>query len=165
MNAPVPKQTPAPREAGRPPGMRRRPLEILMVEDHPGDVRLAVEALKESEVENRLNVARDGEEGLAFLRREGRFADAPRPDLVLLDLNLTRKDGRELLADIKMDSRLRGLPVIVLTTSSADEDIQRSYDLHANCYIVKPAGLDEQFRVMRSIVEFWFSVAALPPMP
>jgi CheY-like chemotaxis protein len=139
-----------------------RTLEILMVEDNPGDVRLVTEVVSEAKLHARLSAVRDGEEGLAFLRREGKYAQAPIPDLVLLDLNLPRKDGRELLAEIKRDPHLRHLPVIVLTTSRAEQDILKSYDLHANCYIIKPLGLDQVFSVMRSVVEFWFSVATLP---
>ncbi|OJH37435.1 response regulator [Cystobacter ferrugineus] len=139
-----------------------RPIEILLVEDNPGDVRLTIEALKEGKVSNRLSVARDGVEALAFLRREGPHANAPRPDLILLDLNLPRRDGREVLADIKADARLRRIPVVVLTTSKAEEDILRTYDLHANCYINKPVDLDQFISVVRSIDDFWLSVVRLP---
>ena len=140
-----------------------RPIEILLVEDNPGDVRLTVEALKEGKVRNRLNVASDGVEALAFLRREDRFRDAPRPDLILLDLNLPRKDGREVLAVIKDDPRLRRIPVVVLTTSKAEEDVLNSYDLHASCYVTKPVDLDQFMNVIRSIDDFWLSVVRLPP--
>ncbi|ATB35667.1 transcriptional regulator [Cystobacter fuscus] len=139
-----------------------RPIEILLVEDNPGDVRLTIEALKEGKVSNRLSVARDGVEALAFLRREGPHASAPRPDLILLDLNLPRRDGREVLAEIKADARLRRIPVVVLTTSKAEEDILRTYDLHANCYINKPVDLDQFISVVRSIDDFWLSVVRLP---
>ncbi|EPX60231.1 Two-component system response regulator [Cystobacter fuscus DSM 2262] len=139
-----------------------RPIEILLVEDNPGDVRLTIEALKEGKVSNRLSVARDGVEALAFLRREGAHANAPRPDLILLDLNLPRRDGREVLAEIKADARLRRIPVVVLTTSKAEEDILRTYDLHANCYINKPVDLDQFISVVRSIDDFWLSVVRLP---
>ena len=139
-----------------------RPIEILLVEDNPGDVRLTIEALKEGKVRNRLSVARDGVEALAFLRREGAHATAPRPDLILLDLNLPRLDGREVLAEIKVDARLRRIPVVVLTTSKAEEDILRTYDLHANCYINKPVDLDQFISVVRSIDDFWLSVVRLP---
>ena len=139
-----------------------RPIEILLVEDNSGDVRLTIEALKEGKVRNRLSVARDGVEALAFLRREGPHASAPRPDLILLDLNLPRLDGREVLAEIKTDARLRRIPVVVLTTSKAEEDILRTYDLHANCYINKPVDLDQFISVVRSIDDFWLSVVRLP---
>ena len=131
-------------------------------EDNPGDVRLTREALKEGKVINNLSVVSDGEEAVAFLRREGKFADAPRPDIVLLDLNLPRKDGREVLAEIKSDPLLKHIPVVVLTTSRAEEDILRTYRLHANCYITKPVDLDQFIRVVKSINEFWFSVVKLP---
>lgn len=143
---------------------RGRPIEILLVEDNPGDVRLTIEALKEGKVSNRLSVARDGVEALAFLRREGPHANAARPDLILLDLNLPKKDGREVLAEIKEDSRLRRIPVVVLTTSKAEEDILRTYDLHANCYITKPVDLEQFISVVRSIDDFWLSVVRLPSM-
>jgi len=139
-----------------------RPIEILLVEDNPGDVRLTIEALKEGKVRNRLSVARDGVEALAFLRREGPHATAARPDLILLDLNLPRKDGREVLAEIKDDAQLRRIPVVVLTTSKAEEDILRTYDLHANCYINKPVDLEQFISVVRSIDDFWLSVVRLP---
>ena len=139
-----------------------RPIEILLVEDNPGDVRLTIEALKEGKVRNRLSVARDGVEALAFLRREGPHATAARPDLILLDLNLPRLDGREVLAEIKVDARLRRIPVVVLTTSKAEEDILRTYDLHANCYINKPVDLEQFISVVRSIDDFWLSVVRLP---
>ena len=141
------------------------PIEILLVEDNPGDVRLTIEALKEGKVRNRLSVARDGVEALAFLRRQGAHANAARPDLILLDLNLPRKDGREVLADIKEDKSLRRIPVVVLTTSKAEEDILRTYDLHANCYIAKPMDLEQFISVVRSIDDFWLSVVRLPPKP
>jgi CheY-like chemotaxis protein len=132
------------------------------VEDNPGDVRLTIEALKEGKVSNSLSVARDGVEALSFLRREGPHAKAARPDLILLDLNLPKKDGREVLAEIKDDSSLRRIPVVVLTTSKAEEDILRTYDLHANCYITKPVDLEQFISVVRSIDDFWLSVVRLP---
>ncbi|NVJ00796.1 response regulator [Myxococcus sp. AM009] len=141
------------------------PIEILLVEDNPGDVRLTIEAFKEGKVSNRLSVARDGVEALSFLRRQGAYADAARPDLILLDLNLPRKDGREVLAEIKVDPALRRIPVVVLTTSKAEEDILRTYDLHANCYIAKPVDLEQFISVVRSIDDFWLSVVRLPPKP
>jgi chemotaxis family two-component system response regulator Rcp1 len=140
-----------------------RPVEILLVEDNPGDVRLTREALREGKVRNNLYVASDGVEALAFLRREGRYADAVRPDLVLLDLNLPRKDGREVLEEIKADPALRYIPVVVLTSSQAEQDILRAYDLHANCYVSKPVDLDQFIHVVRSIEDFWFTIVKLPP--
>jgi CheY-like chemotaxis protein len=140
-----------------------RPVEVLLVEDNPGDVRLTREALKEGKIRNHLHVARDGVEALAFLRRQGEHAGAPRPDLILLDLNLPRKDGREVLTEIKDDVSLRQIPVVVLTSSQAEEDIVRAYDLHANCYISKPVDLDQFINVVRSIEDFWFTVVKLPP--
>jgi CheY-like chemotaxis protein len=140
-----------------------RPVEVLLVEDNPGDVRLTREALKEGKIRNNLHVARDGVEALAFLRRQGEHAGAPRPDLILLDLNLPRKDGREVLTEIKEDASLRQIPVVVLTSSQAEEDIVRAYDLHANCYISKPVDLDQFINVVRSIEDFWFTVVKLPP--
>jgi CheY-like chemotaxis protein len=139
-----------------------RPVEILLVEDNPGDVRLTREALKEGKVRNNLYVATDGVEALAFLRREGQYADAVRPDLILLDLNLPRKDGREVLEEIKADGSLRHIPVVVLTSSQAEQDIVRAYDLHANCYVSKPVDLDQFIHVVRSIEDFWFTIVKLP---
>ncbi|EPY01809.1 response regulator [Magnetospirillum fulvum] len=137
--------------------------DILLVEDNPGDARLAQEALKEGRMTSRLKVVVDGVEAMAYLRREGIYADSPRPDLVLLDLNLPRKDGRQVLAEMKEDPELRRIPVVVLTTSQAGQDILRSYDLHANCYITKPVDLDRFIAVVRSIEEYWCSVVTLPP--
>jgi two-component system, chemotaxis family, response regulator Rcp1 len=139
-----------------------RPVSILLVEDNPGDIRLTQEALREGCVESELQVARDGVEALDLLRRRGRYADAARPDLILLDLNLPRKDGREVLAALKADDSLRRIPVVVLSTSRADEDIRASYDLHANCYITKPVDLDRFIAVVRSIDQFWLSLVELP---
>ena len=138
------------------------PIEILMVEDSPGDVRLTKEALKEAKVLNHISVVEDGVEAMAFLRREGAHAEAPRPDLILLDLNLPRKDGREVLAEIKADPALTQIPVVVLTTSQAEQDILRSYQLHANCYITKPVDLDQFISVIKSVETFWLTVARLP---
>ncbi len=140
-----------------------RPIEILLVEDSPGDVRLTLEALKEGRVRNNVHVARDGVEAMAFLRREGHFSSKPRPDLVLLDLNMPKKDGREVLAEIKEDEELKLIPVVVLTTSSSEEDVLRSYGLHANCYITKPVDMDQFITVIRSLEEFWLAVVKLPP--
>jgi chemotaxis family two-component system response regulator Rcp1 len=138
------------------------PIDILLVEDNPGDIRLTKEALSDANVLHRLTVATDGLEALAVLRRQGRFANAPRPDIILLDLNLPRKDGRAVLAEIKKDPDLRRIPVVVLTTSKAEEDVLHSYDLHANCYIPKPLDLEQFIAVVKSIEDFWFTVAKLP---
>ena len=138
------------------------PIEILLVEDNPGDVELTREALHDSKVHMRLSVVPDGVEALAFLRREGRYADAVRPDLILLDLNLPRKGGREVLEEVKNDPSLRHIPVVILTSSQAEQDIARAYDLHANCYISKPVDLDQFITVVRSIEDFWFTVVKLP---
>ena len=140
-----------------------RPVERLLVEDNPGDVELTREALEEARVRNRLHVVSDGEEALAFLRREGRHAQAPRPDLVLLDLNLPRLGGREVLAAIKRSDDLRRIPVVVLTTSEAERDVLGAYELHANAYIVKPVDLDQFLAVVRSIEGFWLAVVKFPP--
>jgi len=138
---------------------------VLLVEDSPGDVRLTREALKDAKVYVNLRVASDGIVAMAFLRREGEFADAPRPDLILLDLNLPRKDGREVLQEIKASMTLMSIPVVILTTSAADEDILRSYQLNANCYVTKPVGLDGFLKVIKNIDGFWLSVAKLPREP
>jgi len=140
-----------------------RPIEILLVEDNPGDVRLAVEALKDAKVNNRLHVVEDGVEAMAFLHREDRYSEVPRPDVVLLDLNLPRKDGREVLADIKDDPVLRRIPVVILTVSKAEEDVLRTYDLHANCYITKPIDLGQFIKVVKAIESFWLTIVKLPP--
>jgi chemotaxis family two-component system response regulator Rcp1 len=139
-----------------------RPVEILLVEDNPGDVGLTREALKEGKVRNRLHVVEDGVEALEFLRREGKFADVPCPDVILLDLNLPRKDGREVLAEIKADKDLMQIPVVVLTTSSSEQDILKSYALHANCYITKPVDLDQFIEVVKAIEGFWLTIVMLP---
>ena len=139
------------------------PLQILLVEDSPGDVRLTQEAFKNAKVHVNLHVVSDGAEAMAFLGREGKYADAPRPDLMLLDLNLPKKDGRSVLAEIKENPHLKTIPVVILTTSSAEEDILKSYRLHANCYITKPVNLEGFLKVVRSIDNFWLSVVKLPP--
>jgi CheY-like chemotaxis protein len=139
-----------------------RPVEILLVEDNPGDVRLAVEALKDAKVSNNLSIVTDGEAALEFLRREGQYSNAARPDLVLLDLNLPRKSGREVLCDIKDDPKLRTIPVVILTTSQAEEDILKAYNCNANCYITKPVDLDQFIKVVRSIEDFWLTIVKLP---
>ena len=138
-----------------------RSIEILLVEDNPGDVRLTQEALRDSKLLNNLAVAKDGVEALEMLRRNGPYATQPRPDLILLDLNLPRKDGREVLIEIKWDPVLRRIPVVVLTTSEAESDVMKAYDLHANCYIVKPVDLDQFINVVRTIEGFWLSVVKL----
>ncbi len=139
------------------------PIEVLLVEDDPGDVLMTKEAFEEHKVGNRLNVVPDGVDALAYLRREGPYADATRPDLILLDLNLPRVDGREVLAEIKKDESLRSIPVVVLTTSQADEDILRSYQLHANAYVTKPVDFERFVNVVRQIDDFFISVVKLPP--
>lgn len=140
-----------------------RPIEILLVEDSPGDVRLAIEAMKEAKVRNTLSVAEDGVLAMDFLAKRGKYKDAPRPDLILLDLNLPRKDGREVLQEIKADPNFRRIPVVVLTTSRAEEDVLRAYDLHANCYITKPVDFAQFMDVVKSIEDFWLTVVKLPP--
>ncbi|HKP74685.1 MAG TPA: response regulator [Longimicrobiaceae bacterium] len=142
-----------------------RPVEVLLVEDNPGDVRLTREALRDGKVSNHLSVVTDGVEALKFLRRQEPYADAPRPDVVLLDLNLPKKDGREVLQEIKGDPSLRTIPVVILTSSEAERDIAGAYALQANCYITKPVDLDQFITVVRSIEDFWFTVVKLPPEP
>ena len=138
------------------------PIEILLVEDSPGDVRLTREALRDAKVQNHLHVALDGIEAMNFLGRDGAHAKAPRPDLILLDLNLPRMSGREVLEQIKQDSELMSIPVVILTTSAAEEDVIRSYRLHANCYITKPVDLDQFIKVVKSIDNFWLAIVKLP---
>lgn len=138
-------------------------VDILLVEDNPGDVRLAQEALKESKVKNHLFVVQDGVEAMAFLHQQGEYATAPRPDLVLLDLNLPRKSGREVLAEIKTDENLKRIPVVILTVSRAEEDIMRAYNSHANCYITKPLDFNQFLKVTKTIEEFWLTIVKLPP--
>jgi chemotaxis family two-component system response regulator Rcp1 len=140
-----------------------RPVEILLVEDNPGDVRLTKEALKDAKVLNKLYVAKDGVEAMAFLRRQGKYRDAIRPGLILLDLNLPKKDGREVLKEIKDDPDLKRIPVVILTVSKAEEDIIKTYSLHANCYIAKPVDLHSFIEVVKAIEDFWFTVVELPP--
>ena len=136
--------------------------EILLVEDNPGDVRLTLEAFKEGKIINNLSVVKNGVEAMAFLRREREYVNAPQPDIILLDLNMPKMDGREVLAEIKKDESLRHIPVIVLTTSEAEQDILKSYDLYANCYITKPVDLDQFNTVIKSIKDFWLSIVKLP---
>ena len=140
-----------------------RAIEILLVEDNAGDVRLAREGLRECKLLNNLSVAEDGVKALAFLRREGAYANAPRPDLIMLDLNLPRKDGREVLKEIKEDESLKCIPVVILTTSKAEEDIIKSYSLHANCYVTKPLAIEQFINVVQAIESFWFTIVKLPP--
>lgn len=139
-----------------------RNVELLLVEDNPGDVRLTREALRECDVPYNLNVVPDGVEAVAFLRLEGKYADVPRPDVILLDLNLPKKDGREVLAVVKSDPDLKRIPVVVLTSSEAENDILRTYDLHANCYVTKPVDLDQFIQVVQSIQHFWLHIVKLP---
>jgi len=140
-----------------------RPVEILLVEDNPGDVRLTLEALKDGKLTNRLTVVQDGPAALSLLRREGCYANSKRPDIIILDLNLPKMHGSEILAELKSDERFKSIPIVILTTSKADEDVLKSYRLHANCYITKPVDLDEFIRVVKSIEDFWLSLVKLPP--
>ena len=142
--------------------MNVNPIELLLVEDSEPDVRLTIEALREAKVKNRLWVVDDGVEAIDFLRRQGKHADAPRPDLILLDLNLPRKDGRQVLKEIKNDDSLKRIPVVILTTSKSEEDVLRAYDLHANCYITKPVDFNRFMEVVKSIETFWLTVVRLP---
>jgi CheY-like chemotaxis protein len=142
--------------------MTSRTIEILLVEDNPGDARLTLEAFKEGKVLNNFTVINDGAEALAYLRREGAYSNAVQPDLILLDLNLPKKDGREVLAEIKADERLKQVPVVVLTTSAAPEDVAGAYGSHANCYVTKPVNLDDFLRVIQSIESFWLTLVKLP---
>ncbi len=139
-----------------------RPIEILLVEDSPGDVTLTIEALRDAKVANNLHVARDGEEAIRFLKREGEFEDVPRPDLMLLDLNMPKKGGREVLAEMRADDRFKKIPVVVLTTSQSEDDVAAVYDLAANCYVAKPVDLDQFLEVVRAIDDFWLSLVKLP---
>jgi CheY-like chemotaxis protein len=142
-----------------------RPIEILLVEDSPSDTDLTLEALKDFKVRNNVSVVEDGVQALQFLRREPPFAEAPRPDMIMLDLNLPRKDGREVLAEIKADETLKTIPIVVLTTSHAEQDVLRAYQLNANCYINKPVDFNQFLDVVRSIESFWLFVVTLPPAP
>lgn len=138
------------------------PINIFLVEDNPADVLLTVEALRESNVSHDLNVVNNGADALAYIKRQGRYADSLRPDIILLDINIPKKDGFDVLKEIKEDPNLKRIPVIILTTSSSKQDISRAYDLHANCYIVKPIELDDFFTIIKKIEDFWFSVVRLP---
>jgi CheY-like chemotaxis protein len=142
---------------------RESPVEILLVEDNPGDIRLTQEALRSGKVCNNLNVVSDGAEALAFLRREAKYAHAPHPNLVVLDLNLPRKNGYDVLTEMKTDESLKHIPVVILTTSESEEDVLKAYRLHANCYIAKPVRLDQFFEAVRSLQDFWLTTIELPP--
>lgn len=139
-----------------------RPVEFLLAEDNPGDVRLTKEALRESKISNNLNVVPDGVEAMAFLHREGKYAGAPRPDVILLDLNLPKKDGREVLAEVKADPSLRLIPVVIITSSEAEQDVLKTYELYANCYVTKPVDLEQFIKVIQSIETFWLTIVTLP---
>jgi two-component system response regulator len=144
-------------------GETARPIEILLIEDNPADVRLTQENFKDSKILNHIHVVNDGAEAMAFLHREGKYFDAVRPELIFLDLNLPKKDGREVLKEIKTDDELKNIPVVILTISDDEEDILKSYNLHANCYITKPIGLEQFSKVVKSIENFWLSIVKLPP--
>lgn len=137
-------------------------VDILLVEDNEGDARLALEAMRDSKIRNKMHHVSDGEEAMAFLRKEGKYSKVPRPDLILLDLNLPKKDGRQVLAEIKEDDGLKRIPVVILTVSSAEEDILKSYNLHANCFITKPIDLNQFMKVVRSVEDFWLTIVKLP---
>jgi two-component system, chemotaxis family, response regulator Rcp1 len=140
-----------------------RPIEILLVEDNPGDVRLTMEALRGGRVRNNIHVVEDGVQAMDFLRCQGDYGAAPRPDLILLDLNLPKKDGRAVLGEVKQDPALKRIPVVILTSSAAEQDILQAYDLAANCYITKPVDLEQFLRVLKSIEDFWLVIVQLPP--
>ena len=140
-----------------------KPIEILLVEDNPGDVRLTKEALKDAKIANNLNLAKDGAEAISFLRREGEYIGSVRPDLILMDLNLPKKNGLEVLKEIKCDPDLRRIPVVILSVSKLEEDIIKTYDNYANCYIIKPVDLNKFLEVIKSIEDFWFAIVKLPP--
>jgi CheY-like chemotaxis protein len=144
------------------PDNKSRTIVILLVEDNPGDARLTMEAMRDTKMSNLIHVVEDGVEAMTFLRREGRYSEAPRPDLILLDLNLPKKDGRAVLAEIKTDPDLKRIPVVVLTTSNAEEDVLKAYDLHANAYVSKPGDLQQFMKIVALIDEFWFNVVTLP---
>lgn len=142
--------------------MNSNPIQILLVEDNPGDVRLTQESLHDSKIKNCLHVVMDGVEAIAFLRQEGQYVDAPRPDVVLLDLNLPKKSGHEVLTEVKNDPNLKTIPIVILTTSDAEEDILGSYENHANCYITKPVDLEQFIKIVETIEDFWFTIVKLP---
>lgn len=137
-------------------------VEILLVEDNPADIRLTQEVLKSSKIRNILHTAMDGVEAMEFLKKEGKYTNAPKPDIILLDLNLPKKDGKEVLTEIKSDADLRFIPVVILTTSEAEQDIMKTYNLHANCYITKPVDFDQFIKVVKSIEDFWLNIVKLP---
>jgi CheY-like chemotaxis protein len=143
-------------------GIRVKPIEILMVEDNEGDARLALEAMKDSKIKNSMHHVRDGDEAMAFLRKEGKYIDAPHPDLVLLDLNLPRKSGQEVLAEMKADADLKRIPVVILTVSSDEADVLKTYNAHANCFVTKPLDLAQFIKVVRAIEDFWLTIVKLP---
>lgn len=143
--------------------MSNQLFHILLAEDNPGDARLTTEALKDGRFLCQVHLTKDGVEAMEFLHRKGQYSNAPRPDLVFLDLNMPRKDGREVLEEMKEDPELKRIPVVVLTTSEAEQDLCRSYDLHANCYIIKPLDVDQFFQIVRAIEDFWFNIVKLPP--
>ncbi len=143
--------------------LKHKMVEILLIEDNPGDVRLTKEALKECKIANKLHIALDGIEAMYFLIKKEKFKNSPRPDVILLDLNLPKKDGREVLAEIKQDKDLRRIPVVILTTSKSEEDVIKTYNLHANCYISKPIDMEQFIKVVKSIGDFWFTIVKLPP--
>jgi chemotaxis family two-component system response regulator Rcp1 len=145
-------------------GVDFKPIDILLIEDNPADVRLTLEAFKEGKVNNTLHVVGNGEDAIAFLKQEGKYSNAPRPDIILLDLNLPKKDGREVLEEIKNETSLKRIPVIILTTSKAEEDILKTYNLHANCYINKPVDVDEFITIAKSIENYWLAIVKLPSM-
>lgn len=145
------------------PRINGQPIEILMVEDNPSDVRLTVEAFKDAKVRNKMHVTVDGEDAMAFLLREGKYSEAPKPDLILLDLNLPKKNGREVLAAIKADPNLKRIPVVILTTSDDEKDIMTAYDLHVNAYVKKPVDLDQFIKIVEAVEDFWLTVVKLPP--
>lgn len=140
-----------------------RPIEILLVEDNPGDVRLMMETLREGKIRNRISVAEDGVEALAFLRRQGKYGSVPRPDLILLDLSLPRKNGQEVLVEVKQDAELKRIPVCIITSSAAEKDILQAYENYVNCYLTKPVDLEQFIAVVRSVEDFWLSIVKLPP--
>ena len=142
--------------------IKYKPIDILLVEDNPADIRLTLEAFKEGKVGNNLHVVENGEDAIAFLKQEGKYNDVPHPDLILLDLNLPKKDGREVLEEIKKEPELKRIPVVILTTSKAEEDIFKTYNLHANCYITKPIDLNQFIKVVKSIENFWLTIVKLP---
>ena len=160
--APRDAMVPEPRSSPMTSLPRGEPIEILLVEDNPDDADLTIDALRDGRLRNRVTLIEDGVEAMAYLRRQGRYADAPRPDLILLDLHLPRKDGREVLAEVKQDPNLRRIPVVIMTSSDDEKDILAAYNLHVNCYVTKPVDLDQFIKVVKSIEHFWLCVVKLP---